>query len=56
MSINNKLKEILACPKCKGQVVFEDDNRIICYACGLIYPIRDGIPVMLIEEATDLNE
>lgn len=50
--IDKELPEILACPKCKTAVKLEGD-RIICTnpQCGLRYPIRDGIPVMLIEEA-----
>lgn len=44
------LLDILACPDCKGEVV-ESDNKIICKKCGKKYPIRDGIPVMLVEEA-----
>jgi uncharacterized protein len=50
--IDKELLEILACPKCKADVKLEGD-RIICQnsQCGLRYPIRDDIPVMLIEEA-----
>ena len=50
--IDQELLEILACPKCKTDVKLEGD-RIICTnpQCGLRYPIRDGIPVMLIDEA-----
>ena len=50
--IDKELLEILACPKCKTEVKLEDD-RIVCINphCGLRYPIRDGIPVMLIDEA-----
>jgi len=48
--IDKKLLEILACPACKGNVKFED-NKIVCEKCGLKFPIKDGIPVMLIEEA-----
>jgi len=50
--IDKELLEILACPKCKAEVKLEGD-RIICTnpKCGLRYPIRDGIPVMLIDEA-----
>jgi uncharacterized protein len=46
--------EILACPKCKSEVRLDEAaQRIICVSpsCGLRYPIRDGIPVMLIDEA-----
>ena len=49
--MNNKLMDVLACPKCKGPVILEDEQRIVCRSCGLVYPVRDGIPVMLIDEA-----
>ena len=49
--IDDELKAILVCPACKGDLTFEE-TRIICPACGKAYPIRDGIPVMLISEAT----
>ena len=51
-SIAPELLEILACPACKARVVLKED-RIVCTNsnCGLRFPVRDGIPVMLIEEA-----
>ncbi len=48
--IDKELLEILACPACKAPVVQQGD-RIVCTACGRRYPIREGIPVMLIDEA-----
>ena len=48
--IDPKLLEILACPLCKTEVKLQVD-RLVCVQCGRRYPIRDGIPVMLIEEA-----
>ena len=48
--IDPKLLEILACPACKTAVKL-DGERLICTQCGRRYPIRDGIPVMLVEEA-----
>lgn len=50
--LDYRLLEILACPKCKAPVRLEGE-RIVCTnpACGLRYPIRAGIPVMLINEA-----
>ncbi|HEX9780278.1 MAG TPA: Trm112 family protein [bacterium] len=48
--LDPKLLEILACPVCKTQVRQEQD-RLVCGRCGRRYPIRDGIPVMLPEEA-----
>jgi hypothetical protein len=49
--IDKELLEILACPACKADVR-EADDKIICTKCGKKYPIKDGIPVMLIEEAS----
>jgi uncharacterized protein YbaR (Trm112 family) len=48
--IDEELKSIMVCPACKGDLLYED-TRIICRACRRAYPIRDGIPVMLISEA-----
>ncbi|MBI3332597.1 MAG: Trm112 family protein [Candidatus Omnitrophica bacterium] len=50
--IDKELLEILACPACKAPVTLEGE-RIACThsGCGLRYPIREGIPVMLVEEA-----
>ncbi len=52
MPISKKLLEILACPKCKGDIFLNrTGDGLICKACRLIYPIKDDIPVMLIDEA-----
>lgn len=48
--IDPKLLEILACPVCKTEVRLEGE-RLVCVTCHRRYPIRDGIPVMLVEEA-----
>ena len=50
--IDDELKAILVCPKCKGDLLFEE-TRTVCPACRKAYPIRDDIPVMLISEAAD---
>jgi len=50
--VDPELIKILACPKCKGELEFkEDENVLICHACRLRYEIRDDIPIMLIDEA-----
>ena len=50
--INKELLDILACPKCKGQVeLTERADGLVCKSCQLLYEIRDDIPVMLEEEA-----
>lgn len=55
MPIDKELLEILACPKCKGDIRLSDKkDGLICDACRLMYPIRDDIPVMLIDEAIRL--
>jgi len=48
--IPKQLLDVLACPLCKEPVRLEED-KLVCTNCGRRYPIRDGIPVMLIEEA-----
>jgi uncharacterized protein len=53
MAISKDLLEILACPACKAKVeIKEDQSGLKCVACKRVYPIRNDIPVMLIEEAT----
>lgn len=52
-----KLLDILACPLCKGPLKLSDDkSELICKTDGLAYPVRDGIPVMLEEEARTLSD
>jgi len=48
--IDKELLGILACPACKADVELKE-NKIICKKCGKIYPVRNGIPVMLVDEA-----
>ncbi len=48
--IPKELLEVLACPLCKEPVKLEEE-KLVCTKCGRRYPIRDGIPVMLVEEA-----
>lgn len=50
--LNEKLLEILACPKCKGDLEYrEEEEALICHECRLKYHIKDEIPDMLIEDA-----
>ena len=52
MGVSQELLEILACPKCKGDIhLNEEGNGLICEKCKLLYEIRDDIPIMLIDEA-----
>jgi len=56
MALSQELLDILACPKCKGdlQLTAKQDG-LICSACKLVYEIKDDIPIMLIEEAKPLT-
>ena len=55
--MDKKLLEILVCPVCKGQLRFDKAKaELVCQADRLAYPIRDGIPVMLEDEARRLGE
>lgn len=55
MSLSPQLLSILVCPKCKGELEYrEAESSLVCPHCRLRYPIRDDIPVMLIDEASPL--
>ncbi|MDI6703166.1 MAG: Trm112 family protein [bacterium] len=50
--MDQQLLEILACPVCKADIIYDEVNqKLICTECKRRYPIRDGIPIMLEEEA-----
>ena len=53
MSLDERLLEILACPNCRGEIEhLENESVLVCRGeCGYRYPIRDGIPVLLVDEA-----
>lgn len=53
--IDKELLDILACPACKGDVELKED-RIVCKNCLRSYPIKNGIPVMLIDEAEEAKK
>ncbi len=56
MTISPELLEILACPKCQGDIYLNDTkDGLVCEACRLLYEVRDDIPIMLIDEAKPLN-
>lgn len=52
MTIDPKLLEILVCPKCRGELEYDErDQTLTCHGCKLRYRIEDDIPIMLIDEA-----
>jgi uncharacterized protein YbaR (Trm112 family) len=54
--VDSKLLDILVCPVCKGPLVYRKaEQELVCKADRLAYPIRDGIPVMLKDEARNLD-
>lgn len=55
MTLAPQLLEILVCPKCKGPLDYSVAGAsLTCAACRLRYPVRDGIPIMLIDEAQSI--
>ena len=52
LMLREELLRILACPKCKGALDYDRANGwLLCPQCRLRYPIRDDIPIMLVEES-----
>ncbi|MFN2267167.1 MAG: Trm112 family protein [Desulfonatronovibrio sp.] len=57
MSLNKELLKILACPKCKNDIeLVGNEEGLKCTKCSLVYPIKEEIPVMLIDEAISLED
>ncbi|MCF8466087.1 MAG: Trm112 family protein [Sneathiella sp.] len=57
LAVDPKLLEILVCPLTKGPLIFDrENNELVSKAAGLAYPIRNGIPIMLLDEARELDE
>ena len=55
--IKNELLEILVCPKCHAELEYRKNlEALICNPCKLIFPVRDDIPIMLLDEAQELKE
>ena len=54
--ISKELLDILACPKCKGELTLTpEEDGLVCKTCKLLYEIRDDIPIMLIDEAKKID-
>ena len=55
MTLSPDLLALLVCPKCKGELQYQEaDDRLVCPTCRLGYPVRDDIPVMLVDEAASV--
>lgn len=49
--VDARILDIVVCPQCRGKLTLETES-LFCVACALAYPIRNGIPVLLIDAAT----
>jgi uncharacterized protein YbaR (Trm112 family) len=55
--LDKTLLDVLACPKCKGTLEYRpEQSELRCLACRLVYAIKDDIPIMLIDQATELRD
>jgi uncharacterized protein len=54
MAVSEELIPLLACPVCKGALT-EAEHSLLCAACRLKFPVREGIPVLLVEEAEPIS-
>ena len=55
MTLSPQLLSILVCPKCKGELEYrQNEPSLVCHACRLKYPVRDDIPIMLVDEASPI--
>jgi uncharacterized protein YbaR (Trm112 family) len=57
VTLDRQLLELVRCPDCHGTLTPDDaQTTLTCDACGLVYPVRDGVPVLLVDEATRPGE
>lgn len=57
MSLNKELIDILACPKCKGTLTVQPaEDGLACPACKVVYPVKDDIPIMLVDQSVPEKE
>lgn len=57
MALTKELLDILVCPQCKGGIELRPDGAaLLCRGCLLAFPVRDGIPVMLVDEAHKISD
>ena len=53
MSLDRQLLELVRCPDCRGTLTPDDEkSTLTCDSCGLVYPVRGGVPVLLVDEAS----
>lgn len=55
--MDNKLLEILACPVCKGELEYlKREQELLCHKDKLAFPIKDGVPVMIVDQAREIKQ
>jgi hypothetical protein len=55
--LKRELLDILVCPKCKGNLEYNTkNNELICHKCKFAYPVKDDIPIMLVDEARKIDD
>lgn len=54
--MNKKLLKFVVCPRCKGELVMHKRTALLCSQCNLLYPVRDGVPVLLEMDASVVKE
>lgn len=56
MALEKELLDIIVCPKCKGDLIYEEEKeRLICKVCCVFYPVKEDIPILLIDEAQPIE-
>ena len=54
--MNEKQRQLIACPECHNKLSYDKSNKeLVCEQCKLAFPVQDGVPVMLIEQARKLD-
>jgi uncharacterized protein len=57
MFVDKRLLEVIACPKCKAVLIINDaEDGLNCHSCNLSYPIKEGIPVLLVDGASEFKK
>ncbi|WP_419781483.1 Trm112 family protein [Maridesulfovibrio sp.] len=57
MTLNKELIDILVCPKCKDKLeLLDGESGLKCESCKVVYPVKDEIPIMLVDEAVPADQ
>ena len=56
MGLSRELLDILVCPQCKGELEYRrSPEQLVCQACGLVYQVKENIPILLVDQAHTLE-